>query len=155
MTDVLAGQKIQSATWPATVESLDNTSNANLTNTTFATGTPVVDLTFVAPTTGRVLLTVTAGSRDNTGTDRVVCTFELYLGTSAGGTLVIGSSGSTLQYECTCAGQADAYQYVSRTTLVDSLTSGATYYVRHMNKTASGSGSADCTLRALTVRPTP
>lgn len=152
MTDVLAGQKIQAATWPATVESLDNTTNANLTNTAFATGTPVVDLTFVASTTGRALVTVTSGLRDNSSTNRIVTTFELYLGTSAAGTLVIGSSGSTLQYECTQPGQANNYMYVSRTTLVDSLTPGATYYARHMNK-VSGGTTADISLRALTVRP--
>ena len=139
--------------WPDPVASYDNTTIANLTNTTFAVGSPVVELTFEAGTTGRALITLAAGARDNSGGNaRVICTFELYLGTSSAGTGIILSSGSTLEYECTSAGQALGFQYVARTALVTGLTPGSTYYARVMHK-ASASGGGDIAMRELTVRP--
>lgn len=157
MSDIRAGSIIRDSNsdyvdWPDTVSSFDNTSNNNQTSTSFTVGTPTVDLTFVAGTTGRALISIALSSRDNSSTNRVISTFELYQGTSTSGTSVISSSGSTLEYECTSAGQASGFQYITRTTLVTGLTPGATYYARQLFKVTGGS-TADVAMRELTVRP--
>lgn len=154
MSDLLAGAKIRAADWPATVSDTDGTSISNITDTTFVTGTPVVAVTFVAPTTGRVLITITGGMRDNTNTNRVVMAPNVFLGTDATGTEVL-STASTLATECTSPGQANAFYYVSRTSLLEGLTAGSTYYARLMYKAETAtSASADISRREIIVRPT-
>lgn len=154
MTDILAGATIKANDRPATAYSTDGTSITNIVSTTFITGTPTVATTFTAPTSGRVLLVVTMGFRDNGGTDRVIAAPNVFLGTDATGTEVL-STASTLETECTSAPEATAFYYVSRTSLLEGLTGGSTYYARLLYKVASGAGTADISRRELLVVPTP
>jgi hypothetical protein len=154
VSDILAGSLIRTADWPTSVMATDGTSQLNLTTVAFITGTPTVAVTFVAATTGRALLTITAGMRDNTNADRLWLAPEVYLGTDATGTLFLGTSDTT-ETELVAPGEADDYMYASRTCLLTGLTAGSTYYARIMFRTLSGSGSADIARREITVRPTP
>lgn len=152
MVAVLAGQKIQPQ--PVTVQAFDNTTNANLTNTTYAAGTPEVGTTFVAPQSGAVIVTVGAGVRNNAANaDRVFIAPQIFLGTSSAGTQFLAPA--VAQYGCGSGGgyTTDDYQYVCRTALVTGLTAGSTYYVRVMHETPSGSGTADIAAREVTVAP--
>lgn len=155
MTDLLAGAKIRAADWPTSVTTTEGTLTSNITDVVFVTGAPVVDRTFVAPTTGRVLIHIAAGMRDNTNNNRVIVAYELYLGTSAAGTLIV-STVSTLATEVSSPGEADDLYYVGRTSLVQDLVPGSTYYVRIMYKSETAIGaSADLSRRDITVRPVP
>lgn len=153
MTDVLAGATISAAIWPAAVAANDETAINNLASTSFAAGSPVVAVTFTAPSSGRVLITISGGFRDNAGTDRAILAPEVYEGTDALGTLVLGTT-TTLETECTSAPEATAFYHVSRTTLLEGLTAGATHYARVMHKAGSGGGTADISRREIIVRPT-
>jgi hypothetical protein len=154
VSDILAGSLIRAADWPVSVSATDGTSIANMSGvTTYTAGSPVVDVTFVAPTSGRVLITVTLGARDNGGTNQIFLAPEVYLGTSAAGTLVLSTT-STLPTEARVPGEADDFMYVSRTCLLSGLTAGSTYYARTMHKTSGGT-TADIARREIAVRPTP
>lgn len=151
MVAVLAGQRVMPT--PVTVQAFDNTSNANLANVTYAAGTPEVGVTFVAPMSGQVLVTISGGVRNNAANaDRVFLAPQIFLGTSSAGTQFL--SPSVAQYGCGSGGgyTTDDYQYVSRTSLVTGLTQGATYYIRVMHE-VSGSATADIASREITVAP--
>lgn len=149
---ILAGQRILVPT--TTVQVFDNTSNANIASTTYAAGTPETGVTFVAPLSGAVLLTLGVGVRNNTANaDQVQIAPQVYLGTSSAGTLFL--SPDVLQYGASSHGgyANDDYAYLCRTSLVTGLTVGSTYYVRAMHKTVLGSGTADIAARGITVAP--
>lgn len=149
---VLAGQRITVPT--TTAQAFDNTSNANLANTTYAAGTPEIGVTFVAPLSGSVIVTLGVGVRNNTSNaDQVQIAPQIYLGTSSAGTLFL--SPDVLQYGASSRGgyANDDYQYLCRTSLVTGLTVGSTYYVRAMHKTVLGSITADIAARGITVAP--
>lgn len=153
MTDVRVGSKVKASWWTQTMTDVDQTAINNITSTTFITGSPTVELTFVAPESGKVLITISSGARDNGGTNRIVCAPELYLGTDASGTAVFTTATSTIDKELTSAGQVANFQYVSRTMLQTGLTAGATYYARLLYKVNAGT-TADLNMRELIVRPT-
>jgi hypothetical protein len=152
MVAVLAGQRVMPT--PVTVQAFDNTTNANLSNTAYAAGTPETGVTFVAPMSGNVIVTISGGVRNNAANaDRVFLAPQIYLGTSSVGTQFLAPA--VAQYGCGSGGgyTTDDYQYVCRTSLVTGLTQGATYYIRVMHATASGSGTADIAAREVTVQP--
>lgn len=152
MADTLVGSVIQSADFPVPVTATDSSALSNLSSTSFAAGSPVVSATFVAPTSGMVLLSVGVAARDNGGTNRVHLAPEVYAGTSSGGTLFLAANVTTRGVGT--PGEAAAFIYRSRTTLLTGLTAGSTYYVETQHKVSGGS-TADITARDLTVVPVP
>lgn len=153
MTDVLVGAKIQSGDWPATVSDADPTDILNISSTSFIEGTPVVAVTFTAPTSGKVLITVSSGASDSTVGGRVIVAPNVFLGTNSSGTEVLGTT-NTLATERTTPQQATDYTYASRTSLLTGLTAGSTYYARLVYK-VSGATTADISYRDIMVRPVP
>lgn len=153
MTDILAGAKVQAADFPPTVWSNDETDINNITATSFTTGSPEVAVTFIAPTSGKVLIINGGGCRNNTGAD------QLYLGievrqTNGSGTLVYSptiNGKDTLS----CAKEATSHEYKSRAMVLSGLTAGGTYYARIQYRTLSGGGTADIGSRSIIVQPIP
>lgn len=152
MPAVAVGTSIRAVDFPASKYASDSTSLANLSSTTFAAGSPVCSTTFTAPTSGMILLTVGAGFRDNTATNRVHVAPAVYLGTSSGGTLFLAADVATRGVGSPAA--IGDYTYRSRTTLLTGLTPGATYYVETQHK-VSGGTTADLAQRDLSVVPCP
>lgn len=151
MTDLLAGAKVKAADRPTAVTATDTTAINNITSTTYIPGSPEVGTTFVAPTSGRVVLTVGGGFRDDTaGTNRVHIAPEVYLGTGSA-----GSSFLTADVTTRGVGSVGAtnFHYRSRTTLLTGLTPGSTYYARIVYK-VSGGTTSDIAARDITVVPT-
>lgn len=151
MPDLLVGAPISAADFPRTVWASDATSNANIASTTFIAGTPSVETTFVAPTSGAVLLSVGFGASDNGGTNRVHIAPEVRVG-SVAGAVVLAADVTTRG--AGVPGEASANAHRSRTTLLTGLTAGTTYYVRTMHK-VSGGATADIGVREVVVTPTP
>lgn len=151
MPDTLVGAKIQAADLPAAAYAADTTSISNITSTSFIAGSPVNSTTFVAPTSGMVLLSVGLSARDNGGTNRVHLAPEVRVG-SAGGALVLAADVTTRGTGT--PGEAASFIYRSRTTLLTGLTGGTTYYVQTMYK-VSGGTTADLQERDVTVCPVP
>jgi hypothetical protein len=151
MPDLLVGAPISAADFPPAVWASDATSNANISSTSFIAGTPSVETTFVAPTSGAVLLSVGFGASDNGGTNRVHIAPEVRVG-SVAGAVVLAADVTTRG--AGVPGEANANAHRSRTTLLTGLTAGTTYYVRTMHKVSGGS-TADIGVREVVVTPTP
>lgn len=151
MPDILVGAEIQAADFPPAVWASDNTSNANISSTTYIAGTPSVELTFVAPTSGAVLLSVGVGGSDNGGTNRIHVSPEVRVGSVAGAVVL---AADVTNRGVGTPGEAAQNTHRSRTTLLTGLTAGTTYYARTMHK-VSGGTTADISVREIVVVPTP
>lgn len=153
MPDLTAGTTIKGVDWPVAVYEQDTTTIANITNTTYATGTPEVAVSFIAPTTGRVIVTVGGNLRNNAANaDRVGLAPQILLNDS-GGTEVL--TPTVFRGVCT-AGIAVAgdYQGLSRSSLVENLTPGQQYYARvQYIKFGTASTTPDIAGRDISVRP--
>lgn len=147
MPDLAAGTTVLAADWPDSVFAQDSTQFTNLTNTTYTPGSPACAVTFVAPTSGRVLLTVGGRIR---GPDRVFISPQVFEGPDATGQQII-TANVILRGVCSYeAGQPHAW---SRMTLLDGLIPGAIYYARTAHRADLGSGAADIFVREIGVRP--
>lgn len=151
MPNTLIGATIQAADFPSAAYAADTTSIDNISSTSYITGSPVVSTTFIAPTSGMVLLSVGLSARDNGGVNRIHLAPEVRVG-SAGGSLVL--SPDVTNRGVGIPGEAAQFVYRSRTTLLTGLTGGTTYYVQTMHKVTGGS-TADLQVRDVTVCPTP
>lgn len=151
MPDIAVGSLIQAADFPSSKYAQDTTSLANLSNTTFLQGSPVVSVTFIAPTSGAVLLSVGCSFRDNTGTNRVHLA-PLVRETDASGALVLAADVTTRGVGS--PGATANFMYRSRTTILTGLTPGQQYYAHTAHK-VSGGATADLQVRDITVTPLP
>lgn len=150
MPDILVGASVKATDFPAASYASDSTANLNISSTVYISGTPLVSLTFVAPTSGRVLLTVGGGMQDNGGTNRVHIA-PVVREDNAGGAAVVSADVATRGVGS--AGSNAGYQYRSRTTLLTGLEPGRTYYAHTAHK-VSGGLTADITTREILVTPT-
>ncbi|MGP3917694.1 hypothetical protein [Nonomuraea sp. 10N515B] len=154
MSDIESGDLVR--TLPPTAFVHDDTTQANLTNTSYATGSPEVGVFFVAPPSGRVRLTIGGGFRDNGGSavDRVFLAPNLFRDNS-GGTEVLAPS-VTLRGYLSVAADTE-FQYGSRVSLIENMTPGQLYYIRTMHLTSGGTDpdTADIAARDLIVIPLP
>lgn len=154
MPDILVGAPISAADRPAAVWGSDNTGHANIPSTTFIPGSPSCECTFVAPTSGTVLLSVGLGASGDAGGQRVIITPEVRLTDSSGSVVLAANTSTEIERGCAVPGQATANAHRSRTTLLTGLTPGQQYYARTMHR-ATGTGTADLSVREIVVVPTP
>lgn len=151
MTNTLVAAPISAADFPPAMWASDATANSNISSTTFIAGTPTVSVTFTAPTSGAVLLSVGVAGSDNGGTNRIHLAPEVRVGTVAGSVALaadVTSRGVGLP------GESAANVHRSRTTLLTGLTPGTVYFARTMHK-VSGGATADIAVREIVVTPTP
>lgn len=128
MTDILVGAKVKAADFPASAWAQDTTEILNISSTTFIAGTPEVGTTFVAPTSGKVLMFVGGSARGQTGDDRILMAANVFLGSNSSGTQVLSSSvGFT---GCGFSLASTSYYYQNRSFHLTGLTPGSTYYAR-------------------------
>lgn len=153
MPDIRAGALVW-APWdfPPSVTATDSTSIANISTTTYTAGTPVVSVSFYAPTSGRVLVTVGLGVRNNAlDTNRTHASFRIVVNNSSGTEVI---SADVTRRGAGGVNQCANYQYVSRTVLEEGLTPGQLYYAEYLYK-VSGGNTCDINTRDLTVVPVP
>lgn len=151
MPDILVGTPIQAADRPASVWASDATANTNISSTSYIAGTPQVSVTFVAPTSGAVLLSVGVAGADNGGTNRIHLSPEVRV-TDVSGAVVLAAD--VTNRGVGLPGEASANTHRSRTTLLTGLTAGTTYFARTIHKVSAGT-TADIAVREITVIPTP
>lgn len=151
MPDILVGAPISADDFPPAVWASDTTANANISSTSYIAGTPSVELTFVAPTSGAVLLSVGVAASDNVGDNRVHLSPEVRVGTVAGAVVL---AADVTNRGVGIPGEAAANVHRSRTTLLTGLTAGTVYYARTMHKVSAGA-TADISVREISVTPTP
>lgn len=157
MAAINAGAKIRTTDRPDAAGDESQDGIAGITDTSFVTGSPVVETLFDAPPSGTVLVFVGGGARDNTSTNKIEMDYEIYEGIDATGTLVKAVSASQTGY-ISLGGNVGGspagadYHYYSRGRLVRGLTAGATHYARLMYR-ATGGTTADISDRQLIVIP--
>lgn len=149
MPDALVGglvQPLPAATWVA-----NDTTQSNVSSTTYIAGSPTLETTFVAPPSGAVLLSVGLSARDDTGTNRIHLAPEIRVGSVTGS---VALSANVATRGVGIPGGIPNYVYRARTTILTGLTPGTTYYARTMHKVSGGS-TADINARDLTICPVP
>ena len=154
-----AGSKLNALDAPPSNFDEDGT-DENFTNTSYDSGSTVVGITFVAPTSGTVIVLWSARmNSDGGGTNhRVLCSVKVSTGgTLDTGTVVSGSADdSSLETTEIASGGAGAqtrmtagmWRYVS------GLTPGSTYNVVVQKKVAAAS-TGSIFYRSVTVLPMP
>ncbi|GAA4100976.1 hypothetical protein [Nonomuraea soli] len=152
------GQIVRAGETPPSASDADDTVLAQITNDVYLPGIPEVGTTFVAPASGRVRMTVSAGLRDN-GTApraRIFVSPQVFRGTSAAGVEVLAPS---VTFRGVASNRENVeFQYGSRVALMTGLTPGETYYARLMHLAtpiADPSDTADIAVRDITVIPVP
>lgn len=145
----LAGQRVRALDFTAAVKAENSTVLTNI-STTLAVGVPEVGVAFIAPTSGKVLVTVGASVIDDGGSNSAILDWEIRLNNNAGAVIV--ATGSNLR-RLTLRGGAQA-QEASRTVLVTGLTPGSTYFARTLHAAYAGA-TVDIYSRSITITPSP
>lgn len=149
MPDTFAGDEITRDHWPAAKIARNLVAIDDISNTAFAAGT-TCELTFVAPSSGRVAVVVQGGIDQDSAGNRAFITYELYLGDSAGGTLIVAAKEAN--GISSNGGPASSDLICGNLTMVAGLTPGATHFARMMHRTEGGATN-DITFRKLIVFP--
>lgn len=138
------------------VSAADDTILTEISNTSYAPGTPEVGVFFVGPPSGRVRLTIGGGFRDNGGAplDRIFLAPQLFRD-SRDGTEVLAPSVTFRGYLSLAADTA--FQYGSRISMLENLIPGQLYYLRTMHLVNPGTDpdNADIAARDIIVIPVP
>ncbi|SET43624.1 hypothetical protein [Nonomuraea wenchangensis] len=154
MPDILVGAKIKAADNPASVWAQDTTEISNISSTSWIAGSPEVGVTFVAPTSGKVLMFVGGSARANTGDDRIQMSANVFLGSNSSGTQILSPSvGFT---GCGFSAASTSYYYQNRLFHLTGLTPGSTYYARVMYSvvnTGTANNAGDISCREIGVSP--
>jgi hypothetical protein len=155
-----AGTPVRAVDFPPAQFVGDASTGATLTNitaTSYTNGTPEVAIRFMAPTSGRVAVNISAGIRNNTAAnqDRCFVSYRILEGDPADG-LVIQTEEVKLGVSNYATLDADDdFAYVGHLTMVGGLTPGTFYYCQFRHRTTLGSGTVDINSRQLMVFPIP
>lgn len=131
----------------------DETTISNPTNTSYAAGSPEVSVTFMAPTSGRLVLVVGGSVGNSAGGNRIFLSPEVREDDSSGDVVL---SPSVIPHGYSSIRGAGGFHYGSRRTLLEGLTAGATYFARVMHVVVSadgGTNTSDINARDITVAP--
>lgn len=137
----------------APVEIVESTAVTGFTNTTFAAGSPVCGLTFVAPPSGSVYATVSGMIEMANDGNVTRLSYEVRASGTIGSGTVVFSAVAERGISCGKAVNAGAAAVLSasRRALLGTLTPGSTYNARTMHLVTGGTGAA--TNRALLIEP--
>lgn len=154
MPDLNAGAPMKALDWPPAVWSQDTTQINNPTNTSYITGSPEVSVTFIAPTSGRVLLVVGGGLGNSAGSDRIALSPEVRE-TNSSGTLILSATVTERGYSA--ENQSVGFHYGSRESVLDGLSPGQVYYaaVKYIVFADPGAQTGDIAAREIIVVPIP
>ena len=152
-----AGTPVRAVDFPPARFYADQTSQLNLTGTTYGEGDPEVAVRFQAPTSGRVAVVLSAGVRNNTAAnqDRVFVSFRIFEGDPADNDLIQTEEVKYGRSTYSAAQSADDYEYGGHLTIVGGLDPGTFYYAQVRHRVTIGSGTADIAVRSIMVFPVP
>ena len=151
----LAGKPIYAADMPPAVTANDATAISNISSTTFITddgSAPVLDVDFIAPTSGRVVVSVGGAARGNAGAPAAPRVFLSFAVTSNAGTDTFSLAPNVERRAWSNSAGVNNFQYGTRSVLVEGLQPGGSYNCELQYRVGSGS-SADIEYRSLVVNP--
>lgn len=154
MPEILAGALVRSNDRPTSQWEHDESTITNISSTSYIPGSPVVDVTFTGPTSGRVTLIVGGGVRDNgVGSgNRVWVAPEVRVDNVSGAVVLAADAEARGIGACVFNTLTNEFHYMSRRTLLTGLTAGGTYYARVMYRVTGGT-TCDLAARDLGVCP--
>lgn len=154
IVNLSAGRRVKALDFPPAVSVNSDVSVLNISETSYTVGDPEIAVRFLAPSSGRVAVSVSAGVRNNSANDdRVFIAFRILEGDPADSDLFqtddvrlgISNQGT----------QSDNYQYGGHVTMVSGLEPGTYYYAQLRHRTVDGDGTADISGRRILVWPIP
>lgn len=153
MPDLLAGSTVRGVDTPPTVSDFQSPSfdATSLTYTTASTAGTYADcaVTFVAPTTGRVLIHIAARMTNTVAGNASVISAEVRTGSTVGGGTVVEAAD-----DGRAARQSGTpFNRVGITHLLTGLTPGASYNARILHKNSASGNVASFAQRELIVQP--
>lgn len=153
--EIRIGDVIGTEWWPESVEAESGTDILNISNTSFAVGSPEVGVSFVAPRSGRALVCISAAMTEQSAGDRIFVSFAVHEGTSTAGTTVrsVRTMFGVATHGDTTAGGTDEMNK-GNATMIEGLVGGDTYYAVVMHATDGGTTN-DIGHRRITVVPLP
>jgi hypothetical protein len=133
---------------PERMDPVEAEHNVDLTTTSTAwvAGTPQVGVTFTAPPSGRVTVTVYS-QLECEAPGYAFCGFEIRLNNASGAVVTPASQ------DVAAAQQEDKFSASGRRKLVSGLTPGQQYYARTMHRTSASIYTATIFHRAILVEP--
>jgi hypothetical protein len=156
MAQLASGSQVYGVDFPPSQYDQDWTVQANIASTSYASGTPEVAVSITAPTSGKVLVCLGAGIRNNASpatNERAVVTYRV---------LEDGGNGDVFTSESAYRGiispgpvVASTYAYRGTFSLERGLTPGRQYYIQMRHRSTSGAGAVDIASRDITVIPVP
>lgn len=154
MPEILAGALVRTDDRPAAAFEQDTTTITNITSTSYIAGSPVVDVTFTAPTSGRVSVTVGGGVRDNSAGsgNRVWLAPEVRVDDVSGAVVLAADAEARGISSGVFSLLSNEFHYYSRRRLLTGLTAGGTYYARVMYRVTGGT-TCDVSAREIGVIP--
>lgn len=153
MPDLSPGGQVYGRDFPPSGFDLDWTSQLNISSTAYVSGTPSVGVNVTAPTSGRVLVAVSCGSRNNAAnTDRAIVTYRVLEDGSEG---VVVTAESAYRGVTSVGIGSEEYRYVGNFALEEDLEPGRSYYFQVRHRSISGAGTVDVASRSIAVIPVP
>lgn len=149
MPDITDGELVRGADFPTTVFAQEDTIQNGTASTAYVTGTPELGVYFMAPTSGRVLITVSGGARDTTNDNRAFLSPQVFLDSASGDEILAPSVES---YGWANPGSNSDYVFGSRVSMLENLIPGRVYYARVMFSPEGA--SAQVNTREIMVEPT-
>lgn len=153
-----AGTETRAVDFPPAVFVTSDVPNGNISTTVYITGTPEVSARFMAPTSGRVGICLSAGLRNNSGAtpnDRLFFSYQIFVGDPNDAVLFQGEEVKGGLSNRASADVNDDYSYGGHLTIVSGMEPGEFYYVQTRYRTTLGNSTADIGYRGILVFPVP
>jgi hypothetical protein len=152
MTDISKGKTVYGVDMPPAVYDQDWTQQSNLASASYSTGAPEVGVNFVAPSSGRVLVCIGCGIRDNSTTvEGGVVTYILYEDSANG--VVVTAAAADHGVASQRAALAEEFHYVGGFNMEEGLTPGKNYYAQMVHRRVNASATTDIASRDIAVIP--
>ena len=145
-----AGQRIKALDFAGSAQASDATAHNNI-STVASFGTPQVSVTFTAPTSGSVAISIGCMAQDDVQNNIVYLDWEMRL-TNSGGLAVSTIGAFERRLAVPCPGAVGIVSNVTKTATVTGLTPGQLYFLRTTHA-ANLNGTADVFMRRLDVAP--
>lgn len=156
MADFVSGSQVYGADFPPSQYDQDWTTQANITTTDYVTGSPECAVSITAPTSGKVLVCIGAGIRNNANpatNERIIVTYRV-LEEGANGPVFTSESAYRGMTSCGIVAIQE-YTYMGNFSLETGLTPGRQYYFQVRHRSIDGEGVGDIASRDITVIPVP
>jgi hypothetical protein len=153
MPEITSGQPVYGRDFPPSGYDQDWTLQLNIASTSYASGTPEVAVNVTAPSSGRVLVCIGAGIRNNgANTDTVIVTYRVLEDHSLGPVFTAESAYRGV----TSLGAGDEeFSYQGNYALEEDLIPGRNYYFQVRHRATVGSSTCDIASRNILVIPMP